>query len=455
MARKPNLEKPIIAFWFRRDLRLEDNAGLFEALQAAKEQGACVLPIFIFDTAILSQLSDRDDKRVTFIHQRVLKLDADLKETGSALLVANGEPHDVWQDVTQQFNVISVYTNHDYEPYAITRDKNIAKLLKSRGIEFKTFKDQVIFEKLEIAKADGKPYTVFSAYAKKWKATFEPEHLRVHDCSLHFSYFYKWKGQTIPSLRALGFIESEPKMPLLNISLEFLKRYEKERDFPALDATSRIGLHLRFGTISVREIASIALKTSGSYLNELIWREFFMQILSNFPHVATGPFRPEYAKIKWRNNKEEFARWCEGKTGYPIVDAGMRELNASGFMHNRVRMIAASFFVKHLLIDWRWGEAYFARKLLDFELASNNGNWQWVAGCGTDAAPYFRVFNPDIQTKKFDPKHEYIKKWAPEFGTDQYPEPIVDHVLARTRTLRAYKQALGQAQIKKNPQPRF
>jgi deoxyribodipyrimidine photo-lyase len=444
---------PVAVFWFRRDLRLEDNVGLAAALRS----GRPVLPLFIFDDEILGRLHDADDGRVLFIHRTLSELRERLREIASDLLVVRGRPLDVWKNLIGHFKIDSVYVNRDYEPYANQRDLAVAKLLSASGVQFHTHKDQVIFEKREVAKDDGKPYTVFTPFSRKWKATLAANEsilatLSVSEQAGHKNSaitkfregFLKWSARGIPALAEIGFKDRSIEFPAPVVERRLLANYERDRNTPSLPGTSRLGLHLRFGTLSVRELVSIARKTSETWLNELIWREFFMQILWNFPHVVGGSFRPEYDKIKFRHDEADFARWCEGKTGVPIVDAGMRELNETGFMHNRVRMIAGSYLVKHLLIDWRWGEAYFARKLLDFDLASNNGNWQWVAGTGCDAAPYFRVFNPTTQEKKFDPDRKYIKKWVPEVNSMAYPEPMVDHVFARNRALKAYAIGLGR-----------
>lgn len=430
--------KPVTIFWFRRDLRLEDNVGLAAALEGEHP----VLPVFIFDTEILSKLKDRDDARVSFLRELVSRLDQDLHAHGSGLEIYHGKPIDVFEKLIARHRVAAVYTNHDYEPTAIRRDESIGALLGDKGIAFETFKDQVVFEKDEIDKLDRTPYSVYSAYAKKWRATLDPRDLTP--ARMRLDGFAKRKRGQVPSLAALGF--EEPSIPLPDLSpaidLRLIRRYNETRDVPAIHGTTHLGAHLRFGTVSVRKLTKIAEKESPTWLSELIWREFFSQILYHYPHVVGAPFRPEYAKIEFRHDMKDFHRWADGRTGYPLVDAGMRELNATGFMHNRVRMVTASFLVKHLLIDWREGEAYFARKLFDFDLASNNGNWQWVAGSGCDAAPYFRVFNPTLQQKRFDPQLAYVKRWIPEFGTSKYPEPMVDHEAARERVIKAYKSAL-------------
>jgi deoxyribodipyrimidine photo-lyase len=433
------LIKPINVCWFRRDLRLHDNAGLYHALKSKHP----VLPIFIFDRNILDQLPAATDRRVEFIHTALTQLQQQLIELGSSLIVYHDTPLNVFKKLVQQHTIVQVFANHDYEPYARERDESIAQLLQQHQISFHSYKDQVIFEKQEVVKDDSKPYTVFTPYSKKWKATLNKFYLKSFPTEKYFSNFHQQAVQPIPSLSAIGFTSTGATFSPVTPDTGIIKQYDQQRDFPSIEGTSHLGVHLRFGTISVRELAQKANRLNETFLNELIWRDFFQMILWHFPHVGKGKsFKAEYELINWRNNEAEFARWCQGNTGYPIVDAGMRELNATGFMHNRVRMITASFLAKHLLIDWRWGEAYFAEKLLDFELASNNGNWQWAAGCGCDAAPYFRIFNPYLQTKKFDPELKYIKKWVPEFQELTYPAPIVDHEMARKRCLEVYKKAL-------------
>lgn len=423
-------QTPIAIFWFRRDLRIEDNTALAEALA----NDIPVLPIFIYDRLILNELPE-DDPRVNFIHQTILKIKETLKSHGSDILCLDGEPATIWKELISKFNIAGVYTNRDYEPYAIGRDKEIAQLLAKKDIPFFSFKDQVIFEKSEIVKGDQDPYTVFTPYKNKWLAKFgEKNPLPLKDPKLNNLH----KGACPPlSLEDIGFKKSD--IQVQDFDLTQLHLYADQRDFPYKDSTSHLSPHLRFGTISVRQVIAQIDKKYEVFLSELIWREFFMQILFHFPHVVTQNFRSKYDGIKWRNNKEEFRLWCEGKTGYPMVDAGMRQLNKTGFMHNRVRMITAGFLCKHLLIDWRWGESYFAEKLLDYELSSNNGNWQWAAGTGCDAAPYFRIFNPQSQLKKFDKDYKYVRKWIPEFDSFEYPDPIVDHKSARERALKAYK----------------
>jgi deoxyribodipyrimidine photo-lyase len=433
MASKINL------FWFRRDLRLDDNAALFQALSAQLD----VLPIFIFDRNILDQLEDRSDKRVHFIHHVLHDLKLNLESKGSSLLTFYDNPIHAFESILQSYDVQSVYANHDYEAYGIQRDEEIRSFLEKKGIAFHTSKDIVVFEKSEVTKDDGNSYTVFTPYSKKWKIRFQQNPPVCFDCASLHHRFLQTSPFQFPSLESMGFQASEFSFPSQTASDTLIVDYGKKRDIPAIHGTSRLGIHLRFGTISVRKLALHAASLSETFLNEIIWRDFYHMILWNFPHVRTHKaFKPIYDNIAWRNNEQEFERWCQGNTGYPIVDAGMRELNSTGFMHNRVRMIVASFLCKHLLIDWRWGEAYFAQKLLDFDLAANNGGWQWASGSGCDAAPYFRIFNPTLQTQKFDSNHAYIKKWVPEYQELIYPVPMVNHEFARNRCLEVYKKAL-------------
>ena len=425
-------------FWFRRDLRLEDNLGLFHALNS----GENLLPIFIFDESILSQLP-KDDARVTFIGQQLEQINKQLNQNGKSLAVFHGNPFLVFKKLISENEVKTIYTNHDYEPYARKRDLELFQFLKQNNIDFKTSKDQVIFEKSEVVKDDGTPYVVYTPYSNKWKEKFKSIQLFNYKSE---EYLENITEHSYPFLKLsdIGFEKSVIKISSYNITDNLIDNYEATRNFPAQNKTSYLGIHLRFGTVSIRKIVAKALESNNeTFLKELIWREFFMQILWHFPHTANSSFRPRYDGIQWENNEDLFHKWCQGKTGYPFVDAGMRELNATGHMHNRVRMIAASFLCKHLLIDWRWGETYFATKLLDYEQASNVGNWQWAAGSGVDAAPYFRIFNPTEQVKKFDKDLKYIKKWIPELETSYYPKPIVDHKEARERCLKVYKEAVG------------
>ncbi len=426
-------------FWFRRDLRLTDNAGLYRALK----EGEPVLPIFIFDTNILDDLEDKDDARVQFIYDTVVEMNNELSKHGSTLHVFYSSPEKVFTELIEGYDISKVFTNSDYESYAIERDSNIIRLLGTKGISFHSYKDQVIFEKDEIVKDSGEPYVVYTPYSRKWKSELNKFYLKEYPVEKYFSNLFKTPVKPVPSLESMGFIKSKLAIPSKEVPDNLIKQYQKLRDFPGEDATSRLGIHLRFGTISIRQLVSHSKKLSEVFLNELIWREFYQMILSHFPHISQGAaFKTEYDRIQWRNDEKEFKTWCDGNTGYPLVDAGMRQMNETGFMHNRVRMVTASFLCKHLLIDWRWGEAYFARKLLDYDFANNNGGWQWTAGSGCDAAPYFRIFNPSMQAQKFDPDLKYIRRWVPEIDTFDYPSPIVEHAFARKRCLEVYGRAL-------------
>ncbi len=450
------MQTPVSIFWYRRDLRMHDNAGLYHALKGPDP----VLPLFIFDRNILDDLTNKQDARVTFIHQAIINLKNALESLGSSILVLYGSPEEIWPALLQQYHVAAVYTNRDFEPYAGRRDAAVEQLLAGKNIPFFTYKDHVIFEKDEVLKADRTPYTVFTPYSRRWLEKLESRQMEIPNSgdvpdkvSFYLSSYptekyahnlFKTKPLPLPPLDEMGFRPATVSFPPVSVARGLIKNYDKTRNFPAINGTSKLGIHFRFGTISIREKARHALALNATYLNELIWRDFYSQILGHFPHVVGHAFRPQYDKMEWRDAPEDVEKWRQGRTGYPIVDAGMRELNTTGYMHNRVRMITASFLTKHLLIDWRLGEAYFAEKLLDFDLASNSGGWQWAAGCGTDAAPYFRIFNPTEQTKKFDPEFKYIRQWVPEFGTPRYPMPMVDHVFARERCLAAYKKALAE-----------
>lgn len=431
--------KPIInIFWFRRDLRLEDNCGLFHALNSHN----IVLPIFIFDKNILHKLQP-DDARVSFIHQELENINHQLSKFDSKLSVFHGNPSDIFKELQEKYTIETVFTNHDYEPYGIQRDLEIEKNLSSNQINLKTFKDQVIFEKNEIVKKDGSAYKVYTPFSKKWIEAYQFKGLQFFPSEQNLNNFIKSKNESILTLKEIGFTASSIKVKSYKVSTKLINAYEETRNFPAQDSTSKLGTHLRFGTVSIRKMVDKASKSNNiTFLKELIWREFFMQILWHYPHTTKDSFKPKYDRIVWRNNEEEFKAWCKGNTGYPLVDAGMRELNQTGFMHNRVRMLVGSFLCKHLLIDWRWGEAYFAEKLHDYEQSSNIGNWQWVAGTGVDASPYFRIFNPTTQIQKFDKDLNYIKKWASNFQELTYPTPIVDHKFARERCLKVYKAAV-------------
>ncbi len=430
------VKQEVAVFWFRRDLRLEDNVGLFHALQSNYP----VLPLFIFDDDILDSLP-KNDVRVGFIHESLSKINSKLHELGSSFLIRKGKTAAVWQSLIQEFDIKEVFFNKDYEPYAIKRDQEIWELLEANNTKVSSYKDQVIFEEKEITKADGLPYTVYTPYKNKWLEKYKSiAPVTEFDTSIYGSNFYK-NNFDFPTLEHIGFVESSIKVKPHNLTK--ISHYHETRDFPAIDSTSYLSPHLRFGTVSIRKLVNWAAHKNDVFLSELIWREFFMQILFSFPKVMDDNFKSAYDGIQWRNNEEEFKRWCNGTTGYPMVDAGMRQLNETGYMHNRVRMVVASFLCKHLLIQWQWGEAYFAEKLLDYDLSANVGNWQWAAGTGCDAAPYFRVFNPEIQLKKFDEKGIYIRKWIPEFDLG-YGKPMVDHAMARDRAIATYKAGISK-----------
>jgi deoxyribodipyrimidine photo-lyase len=432
------MKTTINIFWFRRDLRLEDNCGLFNALTSDKK----VLPIFIFDEDILQKLP-KDDARVSFIHQELGRINEQLLKIKSGLSVFYGKPIEIFKKLSENYTIDTVFTNHDYEPYAIHRDLEITDFLTSKNSNFKTFKDQVIFERNEIVKQDGTPYKVYTPYSKKWLEAFNSDGIEFFPSEENLENCIKNEKHQFLSLSDIGFTKSAIKVASYKVDTELIDNYEETRNFPTKNSTSKLGTHLRFGTVSIRKMVDKASKSNNiTFLKELIWREFFTQILWHFPHTTKDSFKPQYDRILWRNNEQEFKAWCQGKTGYPLVDAGMRELNQTGFMHNRVRMLVGSFLCKHLLIDWRWGEAYFAEKLHDYEQASNIGNWQWVAGTGVDAAPYFRIFNPTTQIIKFDKNLAYIKKWVPDFQELTYSREIVDHKMARDRCLKTYKEAL-------------
>ena len=432
-------KKSVAIHWFRRDLRLQDNNALYHALQGDNP----LLPIFIFDSNILDKLENKKDARVQFIYESLSNIQQQIRKFNSSVLIKIGNPVECWKNILNEYDVKAVYTNHDYEPYALQRDQEIESLLNSNNIPFITFKDQVIFEKSEVVKDDGKPYTVYTPYSRKWRSRLNAEGIPCYDSQSLLKNLVP-TSIDFPTLEEIGFQKSDLLFPSDHCADDIIQKYADQRDIPGINGTSRLGIHLRFGTISIREMARKGQILSDSWLNELCWREFYMMILWHFPHVTKGSFKPQYDSIEWRNNETEFQAWCDGKTGYPIVDAGMRELNTTGYMHNRVRMVVASFLTKHLLIDWRWGEAYFASKLLDFDLSANNGGWQWAAGSGCGAAPYFRIFNPYEQTKKFDSDLKYIRKWVPEFQDFSYPQPIVDHKMARERCLETYKRGLGR-----------
>ncbi len=423
--------------WFRRDLRMNDNHALFTALSAEFP----VLAIFIFDPNILNHLPKKD-ARVQFLHSTLTSIHEQLISVGSALRVFHCTPEKALEQLLNEFDVQNLFANRDYEPNARKRDKHIYDSLKEKGIAFIGKKDHVIFEAAEVTKDDGLPYTVYTPYSKKWKTRLTSHPINCYPSEELKSNFLQTKTSNFPSLEQIGFEKTAIKFPSIQLNAHAIQNYHLHRDFPAIAGTTRMSLHLRFGTVSTRALVLYGLTSNEKWLNELIWREFYQMIIYHFPDTVDHAFKPAYDFIEWNNNEEEFHSWCEGRTGYPLVDAGMRELNKTGFMHNRVRMVVASFLTKHLLIDWRWGERYFAEKLLDFDLASNVGGWQWAAGSGCDAAPYFRIFNPTSQMEKFDKQNEYIKKWVPEFNTSEYALPIVEHTFARNRCLEKYKEAL-------------
>ncbi|MBC7555180.1 MAG: deoxyribodipyrimidine photo-lyase [Taibaiella sp.] len=431
----------VTVFWYRRDLRLHDNAGLYYALKTGRN----VLPLFILDKNILDDLKDKKDRRVDFILRVLAQMQEQFAQHGSGLKVMYGTPDECFNILAETYTINAVYTNHDYEPYAALRDNDIRARLKAKNIELHTYKDQVIFEKGEVIKDNGEPYTVYTPYSKKWRERLNSFYLKPYSTEKYFNNLLQYTPEPLPTLKEIGFEPTDLTIPPAELNEITARKYNDTRNYPAIAGTTRQSLHLRFGTVSIRELAKKAQELNDTLLNELIWREFYMMILWHFPNVVNQAFKKDYDNIRWRNNEKEFVLWCEGKTGVPIVDAGMRELNTTGFMHNRVRMITASFLTKNLLIDWRWGEAYFARQLLDYDLSANNGGWQWVAGSGCDSAPYFRIFSPQLQTEKFDPELRYIRHWVPEYDQLTYPQPIVDIKASRARCLEEYKRALNRS----------
>ena len=433
---------PVIAVWLRRDLRLFDNHALYKALLRAEKEQAKVLPVFIFDRDILDKLEDKDDRRVNFLHNHLTTLKAGLQIEHKDICIMYGDVIDVWSSLIKDHSISAIYCNHDDEPYAKVRDQKVRDMAENQGIDWKDFKDHLIFERDEVTKDDGKPYTVFTPYSKKWRKRLEDEGIPSYPSENHLQHLLDFTKAT-PSLESMGFQSKELTFPENTAENQVLKDYYERRNFPSLKGTTRLGIHLRFGTISIRQLLKQSEDTTSfTFTRELIWRDFYAQILSHFPHVAERAFRPAYDEIAWRNSEEDFDKWCKGETGYSLVDAGMKELLTTGFMHNRVRMLVASFLTKHLLIDWRWGEAWFARHLLDFDLASNNGGWQWASGSGTDAAPYFRIFNPITQADKFDKDGKYRDQFNPGWRDGKFPM-MVDHKMARERALNTYKERLS------------
>lgn len=479
------MSKPLqrALFWFRRDLRDHDNAGLYHALKDAAQ----VWCVFIFDTEILDALPTRRDRRVEFIHASLVELDASLRERGGGLIVRHARAREAIPALAQELKVDAVYTNHDYEPAAIARDAEVEDALKTQGMAFRTFKDTVIFEKDEVLTQAGGTFSVFTPYKNAWLKKLESRgdfYWRAYPVAQYAKALARPPAGDIPSLSAMGFESANIRDIGITPGMrggaalikDFAKRiadYKAARDYPAVKGVSYLSVHNRFGTVSIRELVTHARlaqfgKDGGgdgaaTWLSELVWRDFYFQILWHHPHVERRAFKPDYDAIRWPNDRDLFAAWCEARTGYPIVDAAMRQINQTGYMHNRLRMIVASFLTKDLHIDWRWGEKYFADHLIDFDLAANNGGWQWAASSGCDAQPYFRIFNPVTQSERFDPQGKFIRKYLPELaklpdkyihapwtappleqqaagcviGRD-YPVPVVDHAAARETTLEMY-----------------
>jgi deoxyribodipyrimidine photo-lyase len=434
-------EKSVVnIFWMRRDLRIEDNIGLFNALRMLEN----VLPLFIFDTNLFNSSESKNNLKINFLHKTLNRLKSQLNNIGSDIYVTSGNPVEVFKSLANEYHITNVYANNEYEPYSRQRDSEVEVFLNSKNIELHKYKDHVIFEKDELVKADGKPYTQFLAYKKKFLQKLNKEVVHEFYADKYSYNFFRISGLSFPTVEELGFEKTETDFPIRRLSSRLLENYIRDKEFPALNGSSRLSVHVRFGTISIRTVTAFAMIHSEGFLNELIWRNFFSSILWFYPWLVTQPFKMRYDKIRWENNKDHYKKWCEGETGYPLVDAGIRELNKTGYINNRVRMVVASFLVKHLLTDWKIGEEYFAEKLVDYDLASNNGNWQWIAGTGCESNPYFRVFNPVLQAEKFDKEFEYIKRWVPEFGTPDYPEPIVNHKEARERVIERYSEVVYQ-----------
>jgi deoxyribodipyrimidine photo-lyase len=442
----------IAVHWFRCDLRLSDNVGLHAAVKAADE----VVPIFIFDPKIL-KAPDVSANQVGFMIECLHSLEKNVEAAGGKMIFRHGEVLDEMKSVLKETGAHALYYNRDYEPYARERDAAVEKMARALGVEVHSFADNVVHEPGEVLKDDGKPYGVFTPFSKAWRARGKPAVLPA----VKFPACREGKkpqGLELPSAEKLG-LKVEIKLPptgeraardrLKEFVAGDVLHYRENRDFPARMGTSRLSPHLRLGTISPRTALAAAEDAGGKnparknssdvFVNELIWREFYKHILWHFPHVAKGCFRPQYDDLEWENDDKKFAAWCEGRTGYPLVDAGMRQLNTTGWMHNRVRMVTAMFLTKDLLISWQWGERYFMQKLLDADLAANNGGWQWSAGTGTDAQPWFRIFNPTTQAEKFDPEGRYIHQYVEEVDTRNYPAPIVDHAQQRVKALALFK----------------
>lgn len=433
--KKINSVQPINVVWLRRNLRIEDNP----IIQKAAKDDLPILLLFIFDKNILSKLA-KDDARVDFIHRTLEKLRTQLQSYKASILCVHGFPDEIIRKLIKSVRINAIFHAEDFEPAAKLRDDKIKEIAQESGIAVYTALDHVIFHPSSVLNKQGRPYLVYTPYYRAWKEKFV-QNLDFL-CQQKSNEFQGIEADfDIPTLKEIGFAPTPIALPQATVDRTLMETYKERRDFPAQDAASRLGLHLRFGTISPLQLALEAAKTTDdTFLKQLIWREFFIQIMYHFPESMNAAFKPAYRNMPWRFDEGQFDRWKAGQTGIPIVDAGMRELIATGTMHNRVRMIAASWLTKNLLIDWRLGERYFAEKLLDFELASNVGNWQWVAGTGVDAAPYFRIFNPHSQAKKFDPQGAYIRKWVPEFDSLTYTAPMIDYKASRERCLAFYKE---------------
>jgi deoxyribodipyrimidine photo-lyase len=442
----------VAVHWFRCDLRLRDNAALHAACAAAD----AVIPVFIFDPKIL-QSPDVSPCQVACMIECLRFLEKDIAAAGGKLIFRHGPAIEEMTAVLHEARPQGLFYNRDYEPYARERDAAVEKLGRSLGLEVQSFKDNVIHEPNEILKSDGKPYSIFTPYSHRWRSLVQPK--LAPPVKFRPTPGLKFpRSIPLPSLSDLGLKcdiplgtagESAARLRLRNFAGAGILGYADNRDFPARSGTSHLSPDLRLGTLSPRSVLAAAAKAGevhpeaqksiDTFIGELIWRDFYKQILWHFPHVAEGAFRAKYNAVKWENNQRLFAAWCAGRTGYPLVDAGMRQLNTTGWMHNRLRMIVANFLTRDLLISWQWGERYFMQKLLDADLAANNGGWQWAAGTGTDAQPWFRIFNPSAQAEKFDPEGRYIHRYVPEVDTRDYPAPIVNHAAQRLKALELYR----------------